>query len=190
SASLYYLTPTPIVDVDGRTRSSTAPMLWWCALHALGAAVDGTCASGSPEGGACSAPAAALLRRHGGACSVGIESAIVDVSQAKPALLRPGVLTQAQLEQAVGQSLAQPGPQSPQVSGSLASHYAPAARVMVVTEQDLLQACARAAIPEGDAVYASQVVLNACVSPLDKQRLMPASAVACAHVCQRYRRAC
>ncbi|MEZ7815545.1 MAG: L-threonylcarbamoyladenylate synthase [Burkholderiaceae bacterium] len=122
-----------------------------------------------------------LVVVDGGACSVGIESAIVDVSQVKPALLRPGVLTQAQLELVVGQSLAQPGPQSPQVSGSLASHYAPAARVMVVTEQDLLQACARAAIPEGDAVYASQVVLNACVSPSDKQRLMPASAVDCAH---------
>ena len=51
-------------------------MLWWCALHALGAAVDGTCEAGSPEGGgACSAPAAALLRRHGGACSVDVVSA-------------------------------------------------------------------------------------------------------------------
>ena len=41
----------------------------------------------------------------GGACSVGIESTIVDCSRGVPVLLRPGVLTQVQIEFACGQNL-------------------------------------------------------------------------------------
>jgi L-threonylcarbamoyladenylate synthase len=41
----------------------------------------------------------------GGACSVGIESTIVDCSRGVPVLLRPGVLTQAQIEFACGQDV-------------------------------------------------------------------------------------
>ena len=41
----------------------------------------------------------------GGACSVGIESTIIDCTRGAPVLLRPGVLTSAQLEAAMGQRL-------------------------------------------------------------------------------------
>ncbi len=41
----------------------------------------------------------------GGACSVGIESTIIDCTRGAPVLLRPGVLTPAQLEEAMGQNL-------------------------------------------------------------------------------------
>ena len=41
----------------------------------------------------------------GGACSVGIESTIIDCTRGAPVLLRPGVLTTAQLEAAMGQKL-------------------------------------------------------------------------------------
>ncbi len=41
----------------------------------------------------------------GGACSVGIESTIVDCSRGVPVLLRPGVLTATQIEFACGQNL-------------------------------------------------------------------------------------
>ena len=41
----------------------------------------------------------------GGACAVGIESTIIDCTRGAPVLLRPGVLTPAQLEAAMGQSL-------------------------------------------------------------------------------------
>ena len=43
----------------------------------------------------------------GGACSVGIESTIVDCSRGVPVLLRPGVLTQVQIEFACGQDVLQ-----------------------------------------------------------------------------------
>jgi L-threonylcarbamoyladenylate synthase len=46
-----------------------------------------------------------LLILNGGACSVGIESTIVDCSRGVPVLLRPGVLTATQIEYASGQNL-------------------------------------------------------------------------------------
>ena len=122
-----------------------------------------------------------LVVVDGGACEVGIESAIVDLSQAQPALLRPGVLTQAQLEAALGCRLALPNAHSPQVSGSLASHYAPSARVLVVAEDALLQACAAGEVLPTDALYASQAVLSACGLDTGRCRAMPALAAECAH---------
>lgn len=71
----------------------------------------------------------ALLIVDGGACDVGIESTIVDASRAQPVLLRPGMLPPDTLAQALGQAVAPPDAQAPKVSGSLASHYAPRARV-------------------------------------------------------------
>src|SRR5439155_16410228 len=45
----------------------------------------------------------ALLVLDGGPCDVGIESSIVDCTRGQPVLLRPGVLTRAQLEAACGE---------------------------------------------------------------------------------------
>ncbi len=70
----------------------------------------------------------------GGACAVGIESAIVDCARASPALLRPGQLTASQIEAVLGQPLAAPDAQSPRASGTLAAHYAPAATVTLLDE--------------------------------------------------------
>ncbi|MDE2368966.1 MAG: threonylcarbamoyl-AMP synthase [Burkholderiales bacterium] len=65
----------------------------------------------------------------GGNCAVGIESAIVDCSRGQPALLRPGQIGRAAIEAVLGQALAAPDAASPRAPGTLASHYAPAARV-------------------------------------------------------------
>ena len=79
----------------------------------------------------------------GGACQVGIESAIVDCTRGQPVLLRPGALTRAQIEAAAGerlwlpQELSQPGPRA---SGTLASHYAPQARVRLMDAKSLQDA--------------------------------------------------
>jgi L-threonylcarbamoyladenylate synthase len=74
-----------------------------------------------------------LMVLDGGACAVGIESAIVDctrtISGGLPALLRPGQLGRAALEAALGQTLVAPDARSPRASGTLASHYAPRAPV-------------------------------------------------------------
>lgn len=65
----------------------------------------------------------------GGACSVGIESAIVDCTRERPALLRPGQLTRQQIEHVLKQPLLAPDAASPRASGTLESHYAPRAPV-------------------------------------------------------------
>jgi L-threonylcarbamoyladenylate synthase len=83
-----------------------------------------------------------LLVLDGGPCQVGIESTIVDCTRTVPVLLRPGVLTEQQLEAACGQALGQPQDLSepaPRASGTLESHYAPRARVRLM-DADALQA--------------------------------------------------
>jgi L-threonylcarbamoyladenylate synthase len=76
----------------------------------------------------------------GGECPGGIESAIVDCSGAQPALLRPGLLQRAQIEAVLGAPLGDRDAQSPRVSGSLRSHYAPSARLRLMSAQQLRDA--------------------------------------------------
>jgi len=78
-----------------------------------------------------------LLVLDGGPCAVGIESSIVDCTRARPVLLRPGVLTRAQLEAACGEPVldkddAQLGASAPRASGTLEAHYAPNAKVRLM----------------------------------------------------------
>lgn len=79
-----------------------------------------------------------LLVLDGGPCAVGIESSIVDCTRGQPVLLRPGVLTRAQLEAACGQpvldkdALQAAAGQTPRASGTLESHYAPNAKVRLM----------------------------------------------------------
>ncbi len=84
---------------------------------------------------------AALLVLDGGPCQVGIESSIVDCSRARPVLLRPGVLTRAQLEAACGEPVLDPADlqqtnaasgRAPRAPGTLAAHYAPNAKVRLM----------------------------------------------------------
>ena len=103
----------------------------------------------------------------GGACSVGIESTIIDCSRGVPVLLRPGVLTVTQLEYACGQDLllnqellrhiisrletentsilvanTEATPRAslgdaPRASGMLESHYAPKAKLRLMDAKAL-----------------------------------------------------
>lgn len=63
----------------------------------------------------------------GGACRVGVESTVLDLSTPRPTLLRPGGVTAEQLEAVLGQPLACPhqDEEAPKSPGMLASHYAP-----------------------------------------------------------------
>lgn len=62
----------------------------------------------------------------GGACPVGIESTVVDVSGPVPVLLRPGGVTQEEIEAAIGKLAAAAPAATPKSPGQLESHYAPA----------------------------------------------------------------
>jgi L-threonylcarbamoyladenylate synthase len=83
----------------------------------------------------------------GGACAIGVESTIVDVSGPHPALLRPGGVPREAIEAFLGRPLA--APSATPAPGTLASHYAPSARVVPVAPGDLGGACALAPGPVG-----------------------------------------
>jgi L-threonylcarbamoyladenylate synthase len=87
----------------------------------------------------------------GGAADVGIESTIIDVSGAQPTLLRPGWITAAQLEVALGLQLALPTEDSPRAPGTLARHYSPHTPLLVM-EADLLLALAASFVRQGKRV--------------------------------------
>jgi L-threonylcarbamoyladenylate synthase len=73
----------------------------------------------------------------GGACEVGLESTILDLSGEHPCVLRPGAVTQSMLEEVLPVSLARPASDAPRVPGSLASHYAPLTPLMTVSSAAL-----------------------------------------------------
>jgi L-threonylcarbamoyladenylate synthase len=127
----------------------------------------------------------------GGDCDVGIESAIVDCCGPHPSLLRPGALTRAQLEVALGEPLAEPGVQAPRASGTLASHYAPRAKVRLMSTADMAAALALRATqaaggaPEAALYLRSAALLNhVALAPALRDwpcRAMPADAAQAAH---------
>ncbi|MBL8339932.1 MAG: threonylcarbamoyl-AMP synthase [Rubrivivax sp.] len=95
----------------------------------------------------------------GGACAVGIESAIVDCTREPPALLRPGQLERRRIEAALGAPLGMPAVDSPRASGTLEAHYAPSASVLLLDGPDLAARTAQppAQADRGVGVYSRRV---------------------------------
>jgi L-threonylcarbamoyladenylate synthase len=86
-----------------------------------------------------------LLILDGGECEVGIESTIVDCTRGVPVLLRPGQISRTQIEQACGLKLVNPetlNSEAPRASGTLESHYAPTAKVRLMSTLDWQKALA------------------------------------------------
>ncbi|HUH58974.1 MAG TPA: L-threonylcarbamoyladenylate synthase [Candidimonas sp.] len=81
---------------------------------------------------------------EGGPSQVGIESTILDLSRLdqgqRPALLRPGHVTAAQIAHVLGVEPSRPDAAAPRVSGSLKAHYAPHTPLSIAALPDLLAA--------------------------------------------------
>ncbi|MFC5496760.1 L-threonylcarbamoyladenylate synthase [Caenimonas terrae] len=118
----------------------------------------------------------ALLVLDGGPCAVGIESTIIDCTRGAPVLLRPGVLTAAQIEQACGQPLAAPGTDSPRASGTLESHYAPRAKVRLMDAKALQTALDLLGAEASRIATYSRVILRSNSAQLLRRR-MPDDAI-------------
>lgn len=127
-----------------------------------------------------------LMVVDGGACEVGIESSIVDCTRGRPVLLRPGVLTHAQIEAACGERLWRPEEMqeaAPRASGTLASHYAPQAKVRVMDTVSLREAVdARHGAGAAALVAVWSREALALTGPHWLHRPMPADARAAARV--------
>ena len=76
----------------------------------------------------------------GGDCDIGIESSIVDCSGLAPVLLRPGVLSRELIEAAAGAALRAADADAPSAPGTLAAHYAPRARLRLMSAAALRSA--------------------------------------------------
>ena len=68
----------------------------------------------------------------GGDCEVGIESTIIDLSSEQPRILRPGRITQAQIEAVIGPVGQEANASSPRASGTLEAHYAPSTPMLLL----------------------------------------------------------
>lgn len=73
----------------------------------------------------------------GGPCSVGVESTIINLSSNAPSILRPGGVSQEEIEALLGCHVPVKQATDVRVSGSLASHYAPQAEVRIVPESEI-----------------------------------------------------
>lgn len=74
---------------------------------------------------------------EGGQCDVGVESTIIDVSRGMPVILRPGMISAAEIEAVLHCLLSSKLENTPRVSGSLASHYAPMTPTQLIRREDL-----------------------------------------------------
>ena len=118
----------------------------------------------------------------GGPCEVGVESTIIDCTGDVPRILRPGAITEEMIIQSTGLNRIESGEESAiRVSGSLESHYAPVATVVLdqspIAGQGLIasadvvtpEGVVRLAAPKSDDEFAR--VLYAALRAADEQGL-------------------
>jgi L-threonylcarbamoyladenylate synthase len=70
----------------------------------------------------------------GGPCGVGLESTIVDLASSTPRVLRPGAVTEAMLEDVLGNAVPSSADPRARAPGRKPSHYAPRARVVLAED--------------------------------------------------------
>jgi L-threonylcarbamoyladenylate synthase len=161
-------------------------------LHeALGLGVQGVAAPSANLFGRVSPTTAAHVREafpsllvlDGGACEVGIESTIVDCSRAAPVVLRPGMLLLSALIEACGEVVAMHNDtpttskdEAPAAPGSLASHYAPHARLRLLSAEAIQEKLPNVTVKV--AVWARFTLPN---SVAFKHVPMPSNPAECAH---------
>jgi L-threonylcarbamoyladenylate synthase len=105
----------------------------------------------------------------GGQCAVGLESTIIDCTQAAPQILRPGAITAEMIVTATGLDILDSIGTTIRVSGSLQAHYAPAAKVLLCqtpiagqgfiafADQDTPAGVIRLAAPKTSVEYAGDL---------------------------------
>ena len=107
----------------------------------------------------------------GGACSVGIESTIVDVSSGRSRILRPGMISAVDLGRVLGRMPPVGGSPSgehlPRVSGSLESHYAPRTPLLLA-QPDVLIFAVRDALAKNERL----AVLAPMACPISDSRIV------------------
>lgn len=118
----------------------------------------------------------------GGPCDVGIESTIIDFSRGEPVILRPGRIGVADVTAVIGiepQLPAAADSTAPRVSGSLAAHYAPRAKLRLLKRSGIIGALSA---HKGQRIAVLALEVNVA-------RLPPALVVVMPAVASRYAQA-
>jgi L-threonylcarbamoyladenylate synthase len=162
------------------------------ALELLAAFEGGIAAPSANRFGRISPTTAAHVREElgdrvplvldGGACPVGIESTILDLSRGVPVLLRPGAISAADIARVLGSApeTAAPHAGTPRVSGSLDAHYAPRTPLQLVSSDGLLFAL-RNALVAGEKVAVLAPTAQAISHDLVTWKQSPAEPAGFAH---------
>jgi L-threonylcarbamoyladenylate synthase len=162
------------------------------ALELLAAFDGGVAAPSANRFGRISPTTAAHVREElgervplvldGGACPVGIESTILDLSRGTPVLLRPGAIGAADIARVIGRmpEAAVPHADAPRVSGSLDAHYAPCTPLQLVSSDGLLFAL-RNALVAGEKVAVLAPTAQAISHDLVTWKQSPAEPAGFAH---------
>ena len=99
----------------------------------------------------------------GGACEVGLESTIVDLSRGQAVLLRPGGVPRQTLATVLGYEPRDRDGNAPRASGTLAAHYAPATPLQRVEASELAKEIARggsvAVLSQAEAIHSPHVAV-------------------------------
>ncbi len=186
-------------------RCPSHPMAQAVLRAALSLGVQGVAAPSANVFGSVSPTTAAHVRESfpellvldGGACDVGIESTIVDCSRDAPVLLRPGMLSVSQLSEACGVSVLSAAShadesgvavsdalttETPAAPGTLASHYAPRARVRLMTIEQMRAHLHDAKLPLATWTRTSLLRVEQAALPEGVKHFpMPSDAAPCAH---------
>ena len=175
-------------------RGPSHPMAQAVLRAALSLGVQGVAAPSANVFGSVSPTTAAHVRESfpellvldGGACDVGIESTIVDCSRDVPVLLRPGMLSVSQLSEACGVSVLNAVEASsiktPAAPGTLASHYAPRARVRLMTIEQMRAHLHDAKLSLATWTRTSLLSVEQAALPEGVKHFpMPSDAAQCAH---------
>jgi L-threonylcarbamoyladenylate synthase len=123
---------------------------------------------------------AAAMVLDGGSCLVGIESTIVDLSAGKSRILRPGMISAAELGRVLGRTPPIGSSAAPRVAGSLDAHYAPRTP-LALAQPDVLIFAVRDALARNERL----AVLAPIACPITDERIIwrqaPSEPAAFAH---------
>ena len=120
----------------------------------------------------------------GGACAVGIESTILDLSSGKPVLLRPGHISPAAIEAVCGVMPTAPTAAAPRASGTLEAHYAPVTPMRRVEGERLAQflnALRHSGCRCGVLAHSQPPLAVSGPNPAHAWKMLPAEPVGYAH---------
>lgn len=74
----------------------------------------------------------------GGKCDIGIESTILDLTTKTPCILRPGGITQEEIEKIIGKVHIKTTSKNPKSSGQLAHHYSPQTPFKILKKRKII----------------------------------------------------